>query len=360
MQPFKILHITETFAAGVYLYIRDLCRFTELHGGTKNFIIYSGKRQDTSFHKFLQDFSENTVLTRIDMKREISPIDDFRAVAKLSKLIKEINPSIIHLHSSKAGALGRIASVNYSGKVFYTPNGYAFLRTDISIFRRMVYRLSESILSKIFKAVIIACGDSEYEFAKKMGKAFVVRNSVNVEEITKYNSGEKNNRIVIGTIGRLCEQKNPVLFNRLAERFPEISFVWIGDGELRDRLKFKNIEVTGWLDREKALKRLSGFDIYIQTSSWEGLPFTLLEAMAMGKPVVVSSVAGNKDAVRHGENGFLCESLDDFESNLKKLLNDSEKRDIMGDQSLVLVKEFFNRERNLKKILDIYREYPKS
>src|SRR5690606_9712262 len=159
----------------------------------------------------------------------------------------EIKPDIIHLHSSKAGVLGRIASILFPKvKVFYTPHGYAFTREDISKFKKKLYWNIEKYVTKIFGGTTIACGDTEYEYALNIGPAVLVRNSVKPITIKNEDKDELEDReVLIGTIGRISAQKNPKLFNEIARHFPDIKFIWIGDGELKNSLTSRNITVTG-------------------------------------------------------------------------------------------------------------------
>jgi glycosyltransferase involved in cell wall biosynthesis len=104
------------------------------------------------------------------------------------------------------------------------------------------------------------------------------------------------------------------MFNAVAECMPETRFLWIGDGELRDELKSGNIEVTGWVSREEALRRAVNADVFLLTSLWEGLPISLLEAMYLQKLCVVSDVIGNRDVIRSGENGFVCRTAEEYKA----------------------------------------------
>ena len=81
------------------------------------------------------------------------------------------------------------------------------------------------------------------------------------------------------TLGRICYQKNPTMFNAIAELLPDVKFVWIGDGELRKELTSENIEITGWADRATAIKYAVNADVFLLPSRWEGLPISLLESM---------------------------------------------------------------------------------
>src|SRR5690606_4435167 len=101
-------------------YIKDICGFFGEDVLFDIYVIYSGKREDTDHEKFKADFSTSIKLIEVPMEREISPVNDFKSFSSIVKQIKHIQPDIIHLHSSKAGVLGRIASkVTPKAKVFY-------------------------------------------------------------------------------------------------------------------------------------------------------------------------------------------------------------------------------------------------
>lgn len=106
--------------------------------------------------------------------------------------------------------------------------------------------------------------------------------------------------------------KNPELFNKIATALPNIKFVWIGDGDMKDKLTSPNIEVTGWVNRQDALRYALNANAFILTSLWEGLPISLLEAMYMKKICIVSNVIGNRDVIHSGVNGFVCDNIGDY------------------------------------------------
>ena len=175
----------------------------------------------------------------------------------------------------------------------------------------------------------ISCSVGEYQETQKLTKrAVYVNNGVNMAELQTIidETPKEQHPFTVFTLGRICYQKNPTLFNQIAEALPEIQFVWIGDGELRDELKSKNIKITGWADRRTAIHYAVNADVFLLTSRWEGLPISLLEAMYMSKLCVVSDVIGNRDVIHNGENGFVCKDLweyvraiqEDDTGNMKK------------------------------------------
>lgn len=141
------------------------------------------------------------------------------------------------------------------------------------------------------------------------------------------------------TLERICYQKNLVLFNQVTEALSDVRFLWIGDGEMREELKSKNIEITGWMDRKSALEKSMSADVYILTSLWEGLPISLLETMYMKKLCVVSNVIRNCNVIENGRKGFVCDDVDGF----VKGINEAHRPD-MSIQSLTpLIQDTINK-----------------
>ncbi|MFO7702455.1 MAG: glycosyltransferase [Psychroflexus maritimus] len=355
MKKQKVLHITETFVTGVYTYIKDICEYCNEIDEIESHVIFSGEREETDLEFITSDFKGLAQLHQVQMSREIDALQDFKSTLSIYKKIRQIQPDIIHLHSSKASVIGRIAARLYGkAKVFYTPNGYSFLRQDVSKNKKKFYWLIEKYTQKIFGGTSIACGDTEYEHATKIKKSFLVRNGIDTNSLNHIPRNIPAQVKKIGTIGRLSPQKNPELFNAIALSFPEVEFIWIGGGEMQDKLTASNIKSLGWLDREDALKEIAKVDLYIQTSLWEGLPFTIIEAMTLERPVVATNVVGNKDAVSHGENGYLCEDLSDFQKYISDLIKQPESLEKMSAKSLERARKLFDRNRNFKDLINFY------
>ncbi len=355
MKKIRILHITEPFAAGVYNYVKEICRFFDDEAEFESYVIYSPNRNGTDFEKIKKDFSKHISLTQISMSREINIISDYRAIVSLIREIRKIQPDVIHLHSSKASILGRIASVFYKkAKVFYTPNGYSFLRQDISEGKKRFFFLVEKWITKLFGGTTIACGDTEFEHAKRIGKAELVRNGVSPKQLLQYYTVIEKKKFRVGTMGRLSPQKNPKLFDEIAKQLPEIEFIWIGAGQLQSELTSKNITVTGWKTHEEAMRLVNTFDVYIQTSLWEGLPFTIIESMALSKPIIATNVVGNKDAVANGHNGFLCDDAQCFIKHLNFLRDQEDTLLEMGKNSVDRCNQIFDQQKNFEGLKAIY------
>lgn len=307
----KILHIVEAMGGGVFTYIVDLAN--EQIKEYDVFIAYAVRAETPE--NYIEYFDKRVHLIQVEnFVRTINLKKDIKAVREIKAIANKISPNIIHLHSSKAGVIGRIAFNGNKIPLFYTPHGYSFLMQNYSFFKRRIFKFIEVICAKR-QCLTICCGKGEFQQSLKFTKhTTYVNNAINVDKIPPIFNDinvEKHSFIVF-TLGRICYQKNPMLFNQIAEAMPNIKFLWIGDGELRNELRAVNIEITGWINREEALKRSKNADVFILTSLWEGLPMSLLEAMYMKKVCIVNDIIGCNDVIKNGENGFVCSSTEDF------------------------------------------------
>lgn len=317
----KILFIVEAMGGGVFTYIVDLAN--ELIDSYDMYIAYGVRKQTPKDYKEYFDKRINLIEVH-NFGRSINPTKDIKALIEIREISKRINPDIIHLHSSKAGVLGRIAFNGKKVPLYYTPHGYSFLMEDTSAIKRAFYRMIEAVCAKR-KCITISCSFGEHQESKKLTHdAVYVNNGINIMELQKL-IGEvteiKKHPFTVFTLGRICYQKNPTLFNQIALEMPDIQFVWIGDGELRDELTAPNILITGWAERKRALKYSLSGDAFILTSRWEGLPISLLEAMYIKKPCIVSNVIGNRDVIHSNKNGYVCNVIDEYVQAIRDIKN---------------------------------------
>lgn len=357
----KVVHIIEALGGGIYTYFEDLTHHFEndtILQKVQTFILYSDNRKEIDPEKVSQLFA--TIPTvKIEMKRQINFISDLSAIHKLVRELQKIKPDVVHLHSSKAGVLGRIACSFLTPKpiVFYTPHGYAFLRTDIAPIAKKGYWYIEKFFQKFFGGITIACGDSEFELAKQLGKAEMIRNGIDISAIEKYSQAVNNQKLTIGIAGRITAARNPRHFNAIALQFPEYQFLWIGDGEERNQITAPNIKITGWfLEKKQVYEQINALDIYLQTSLWEGLPIAVLEAMVLQKPVIATKINGNKDTVVQKETGFLYQEISELSSYFK-ILEDSKIRAQLGNNAKTRCKDLFDKAKNFTALQELYERY---
>lgn len=347
-----VLHIVEAFGGGVFSFLSDL--ISSMDKSINHIIVYA-KRPETP-ENFQDYFPKNTIFIESKyLQREINLKTDIKAIKEIKQIIKTQNPNVIHLHSSKAGVIGRLASIGKDHKVFYNPHGFSFLMKNTSRLKRKVYFLIEKLMT-IMPCTIIACSKGEYEEAKKLTKHCVnINNGLSIEKIkkdTQYLKYHKANttRPTICTIGRIDHQKSPSLFNEIAKQNPNLSFIWIGNGALKSELSAKNITVTGWLGRNEVLKILNNSDIFILTSLYEGLPISLLEAMFLKKLCIVSNTVGNNSVIKDNINGYIANNASDYTSAIKNV--SSSTFSIIANNAQVDVLNNYN----LTKIANEYQE----
>ncbi|MBB1139440.1 glycosyltransferase [Myroides sp. WP-1] len=355
----RIIHIVESFGGGVYSYFKDLALFFSQYPDIETYIIYSNKRKEITQDQIDQDFPSSIRLIPIEMERELRPLQDIRSTFALRRTIKQLQPDVIHLHSSKAGVIGRWACfmLQFKRKVFYTPHGYSFLRQDISPTKQKLFYSIEKLTQLIFGGTTIACGDTEYKIAQRIGRSLLVRNGIDLSHLNQHYIEKENSssQLVIGTIGRISYQKNPALFNAVALLFPQHQFIWIGDGELRHQLTAPNITISGWFTNNTAVfPYLNQLDLYIQTSLWEGLPIAVLEAMAFRKPIIATDVIGNNDIVQPQYNGFLFTKETDLLPLITQL-EDNDYRKNMGEQAYAICQNKFDKNKNFSELLTLYQ-----
>lgn len=351
-----VIHIVEALGGGVYSYFKDLTLHFSEESDIKTIIFYSKNRKEIDPNNLALITNQNVELVEVDMSRKLNLLKDYKSILKLRKLLIKYKPDVVHLHSSKASVLGRIAALNIVSKerVFYTPHGYSFLSKEFSNSKKKVFYFIEKNMQKIFGGITLACGDTEYEIGKRIGKSMLVRNGIFVDKISSFKKPITNSILTIGILARITTARNPKLFNSIALRFPNYNFVWIGDGELKSLLTAPNITITGWsLDLETVMNHLNSIDVYLQTSLWEGLPIALLEAMALEKPLVATNIIGNKDIIVHNENGYLFDTIEELDVIFKNL-EDEKMRNQMGSKGLERCKALFNTTTNFNQMKSIY------
>jgi len=347
----KVVHVVESFSAGVLDFIRSLVE------GIPDFehTIIHGTREDTPYNVGALFPDETGFHLWKHAGREIRPLRDVMALAELMAPLRRMrNSDVVHLHSSKAGFIGRVACsmLGLQQKVVYSPNGAAFMRRDVSSAKSGIYKRLEQFAARLGGRVVCSCRSEQEEFLKAGIPAMSINNGICCSGAQGGRSDPRT--LVIGTANRITAQKNPALFNEIARHFSGdavCSFVWIGDGEMRDKVTSPNIRKTGWVSMEKLDELLGSIDIYLSTALWEGLPLSALYAMCAGKPMLLSNCTGHRDIVRSGVNGYLFEDLDEAVAHISKLKQDRELLAALGQRSRdIVMKEF-----SLDKMIEQYR-----
>lgn len=364
----KIVHIARPIA-GVGVYVSLLAK--HISSDFENVIICNQKEEIVNLK---DNLGNDLKIYHSEIKREINLIKDFKCLVDILKILKEVKPNIIHCHSAKSGILGRLAGLLTNTKTIYTPHAYSYLSTKSSL-KKKLYILIEYIFG-FTSSITLACSKSEYnravkELKIKEDKVRVWNNSIENNIKTQKNKYlELLPKEFICSIGRPSYQKNTELLleiiNSIKKKHKNIHLVILGVGYYSPSLKKikklitdlnlqKNITLIPWLDREESLAVLEKSLLYVSTSRYEGLPYSVIEAIALSKPCILSNVDGNKDLVIENYNGFLVnENSQDFVSKILLLLEDEKLSLQMSNNSRTRFEQNFRIENNIKLVEKIY------
>jgi glycosyltransferase involved in cell wall biosynthesis len=255
-------------------------------------------------------------------------------ILRIRKIIKQNDYNIVHCHSTKAGFVGRLAAFfSNHPNVIYSPHGFMFCDTRIK-FKRQLYLNLERYLGYLTHKLIAVSG-SERDLALQHHivpnkKIITLNNSVDPADYSDYSYENRvfeklkdpNSEIILGTVGRLYYQKDPITliksFKIINEKFRNTKLVIVGDGPLENEctqlinqlnLQTKII-MAGYQKNSTDYYKI--FDIFMLSSHYEGMPYALLEAMIMGIPAVGTDVIGIKDLIVNGETGYLAQEGDHY------------------------------------------------
>jgi glycosyltransferase involved in cell wall biosynthesis len=300
-----------------------------------------------------------------ELVRPIRPLADVRALYRLTRLLRQLKPRIVHTHSSKAGILGRCAA-RLAGVpiIVHTIHGFGFTPSQSWALRGILIAVERAVSR--FTTRFIAVSESTRQAGIDLGlfsgdRCTVIRSGIDLQAFrhTQVDVAKKRRELglepthpVIGMIAPLKPQKAPLDFVRLAaivhQARPDAQFLLIGDGELRRDVETAvqeagldgTVRLPGW--RRDIPEVLRCLDVLVLTSRWEGLPRVYLEALASGVPVVGTNVDGAAEVVRNGSNGYLKEpgDVEGMAASALELLDRPERAQVMGRQGQALAEEF--------------------
>ncbi len=297
------------------------------------------------------------------------------AVLTLGARFRAAQPDLVHLHGSRSGLAGVIAA-RLSGiwPVIYTAHVFAFRRQLPRALHWAAAR-AEALTCR-FADRVICLSQSDLVEAAACGiptdRFTVVANGVAIALVVTPNDRRSEFGLdpgvpVVGMISRLVPQKDPITFLRMArlvtEMVPDVRFLLVGDGPLRRAVE-RAVQETGLSDRvivtgfrSDVNELLQTMDVVVLTSLWEGLPLTLLEAMAAARPVVATLVAGSSDVVVNGETGFLVPPHDPVQiaAAVTQLIQNPALRQAMGQQGRTRVARDFSLSRMVQETVNVYR-----
>lgn len=335
-------------------------------------VLYSQRRAEPRFVNGLSDIP-GIRTTVIDMRRE-PHFSDIEACAVIRRYLRREGPfDVVHGHSSKGGALARLAAWGLPAARVYTPHCLRTSDPGLGWSGRVAYGGAELILSHMCEA-IIAVSPDEVEHAVDLGiprrKLHLVFNGVDQADRSgraelRAQLGLRDEEICVGFLARYVPQKAPErlleVVSELSSDLPPFRFAMVGDGPLESSLRARAVAM-GVADRiifasgSLGPPAMSAFDVFALPSAYEGFPYVLLEAAVNGLPIVATTVGGSASAVFPGKNGFLAPNWDRgvFAHHLSCIIRDKELRLRMGRESLEIGKTF-TVGRMIRETLDVYR-----
>lgn len=355
----RILHVAQA-AGGVDRYIRMLLKYLDKEK-FENILVCSQDFHEEDYRDLVDSFEQ------VEMTRAIGS-SDLKAIKEVRALIKKYNPDIVYAHSSKAGAITRVADIGLKNHCIYNPHGWAF-NMRCSAKKKAMYTAIEKIAAP-FCDKIICISDAEKQSAldKKIcreDKLQVIFNGVDIESyengvrgtIKRIDLNIPEDAFVVGMVGRMSPQKAPDVFVKMAkhvkDEVPNAHFIIVGNGNQEDEIRkyakdngfSDSLHITGWVDDPMSYVEL--FDVACLLSRWEGFGLALPEYMMAGKPIVASRVDAIPNIIRDGENGLLVKVDDDVGASnaVMRIYQEDELKDKLVTQGLEDVHNRFNARR---------------
>jgi glycosyltransferase involved in cell wall biosynthesis len=377
----KVLHVVEATTAGVGQHVHDLC----LHMKRAGLAVMvacperrEGAGQDVAFVDRVR--AAGAAVTILPMRRSISPYADLYVYRALVRLIGREGVEVVHAHSSKAGVLGRLAARRAGcPAVVYTPNAFAFAGARWP-WSRWLYESIERWLGRWATDALVCVSRSELALAQARciappERLALIENTTDparaapgVDRIAaKERLGLDTERPVVGFTGRLTRQKGPQTLIRAAKLVHqaggEAQYLVVGEGELEFALRRRVAEYglegqVGFVGYQRDIgPALAAMDIFVLPSLYEGLPYSLMEAMAAGRAVVATQVGGNRDLIQEGETGLLFPPGDEMALAhlLLRLLSDPDERSRLGGGAAAASRSRPRPEQMTEQVVALYR-----
>lgn len=340
----KILYfITQADGGGAQKYVLDLA---EHFKGA----IAAGTEADLLFTQATQRNIKTFPLRHL--KRAPHPWHDILAIFEIIRLIKQENPDIVHLNSSKAGFLGSIAGKLAGKKTVFTAHGFFYFKRA-AWYIKIIYTILEWIASK-FRDIIIAVSEEDRQqgishHLLPAARIITIHNGIPIvpflsKEEAKQKLGLSSDKIILGNIAQLYKRKAIDVLIQAVNLLPQneqtkIQTVVIGEGPDReifqkeiDDKKLNHIFLLPGF-KPQAVTLLKAFDVFVLSSRREGFPYVLLEAMQAGLPIIATRVGGNAEALEKA--GIIVDPEDPqaLALAIKTVLNNSDLRQELSKKS---------------------------
>jgi glycosyltransferase involved in cell wall biosynthesis len=383
--PVRVLRVIARLnTGGPALHVAYLAKGLESRGYHTTLVAGRLARGEDSM-AFVADELGIDVVSLRELHREISPVYDPIAVARVVREIRRVRPQILHTHTAKAGAVGRAAALLAGDAappiVVHTYHGHV-LRGYFDPLLTQIFKETERALSR-HTTRLIAVGPEVRDDLVELGiapaeKFSVIRLGIDLEsrvqiddavrEKQRYLFGIPNERFVVGWIGRMTSIKRVpdvlLSFKRLLDLGIDATLCLVGDGPDREAAEreAKELGIARRIIQLGYQRDVSPyyalFDALVLPSANEGTPVVAIEALAACRPVVATRVGGVPDVVTEGEDGFLVEvgDIDGIAEALARLARDPELRRRMGQSGRERMIPRYRVERLVDDVDALYRE----
>lgn len=278
--------------------------------------------------RFREDLEKDGArVIHLPIPRRIEPLKDLQALINLYKLFKRERPDVVHTHTSKAGFLGRLAA-RLAGVPLILHTIHELPQNAVrSRKAKLVYRLLEKVAARWAHHLVTVSYANERQILQERicppTRLTTIREGLELEKYVPTQTPAEIRRrygipadaILIGTAARLEHAKGyPYLleaFEIIRQQRPDAWLLCAGTGHLEGELRAKagpQVVFTGWVD--DLVSTMAAYDVFVLSSLYEGLGIVLLEAMALGRPVVSTAVGGTTDVVVDGQTGYLVPARD--------------------------------------------------
>jgi glycosyltransferase involved in cell wall biosynthesis len=317
-----------------------------------------------------------------ELVRSIAPATDLRCYRRLCGLLRQLQPQIVHTHSSKAGILGRAAAAKVGIPCVHTIHGASFhygqsppaYRAYIAAEKWAARRTAHFIsVADEMTDVYVKAGIASREQFTTIYSGFDVEPFLSPprpREDVRRELGFAPDDVVIGKIARLFPLKGHEFVVRAArqvlDRYPAARFLLVGDGILRASIERSLNELglrdrftfTGLIPPTEIPGLIHAMDIVVHTSQWEGLARVLPQGLIAGKPVVSYDVGGAREVVIAGETGYLLprDSVDELAAALGELIDDPNLRQRLGTTGRERFTDRFRHQTMTKAIRGVYEQ----
>jgi glycosyltransferase involved in cell wall biosynthesis len=333
---------------------------------------------------FVADRAGVEVVRLPGLSRELSPVRDAIAAWRVARIIRRVRPDVVHTHTAKAGAIGRVAALLARPwrrpVVVHTFHGHV-LRGYFGSAGTLLFRAIETALARATDRLVAVSPEVRDELVglhvAPARKFSVVRLGIELEPRVRFDGdptevrrrhGIPAEKFVVGWFGRMTAVKRTddllTMLAGLRERGVDALLLLVGDGDDRDRLEQRAHDLglarsclfVGY--QEDVAPWYAICDAVVLTSASEGTPVTIIEALAAGRPVVATKVGGVPDVVDEGETGFLVRPRDThaLAERLEILARDPERRAAMGAAGRERVLERNAVDRLVDDVDRLYRE----